>query len=162
MPRLWAEAILEHANRGAEELIDAAYSAALETGHLDSIVLAYRAYRPLLNVLSSIDSHRPSLRVLIAAARDYALGRQVRLGVTMPAENAQSALTNREREVLGLLRRGLSNAEIAKTLWIEESTAKVHVRHILRKLGARSRTEAAVLAADLERSAADIAHGRVS
>ena len=80
----------------------------------------------------------------------------------MPAENAQSALTNREREVLGLLRRGLSNAEIAKTLWIEESTAKVHVRHILRKLGARSRTEAAVLAADLERSAADIAHGRVS
>jgi two-component system NarL family response regulator len=51
----------------------------------------------------------------------------------------------REREVLDLVRQGLSNREIAKTLWIAESTVKVHVHHILEKLGARSRTEAATL-----------------
>jgi DNA-binding NarL/FixJ family response regulator len=47
-----------------------------------------------------------------------------------------------------LLCEGFSNAEIAKALWIEESTAKVHVQHIFRKLGVRSRTEAAMRAAD--------------
>jgi two-component system nitrate/nitrite response regulator NarL len=75
-----------------------------------------------------------------------------------PADDARATLTRRECEVLRLIRRGLSNAQIAKTLWIEESTAKVHVRNILRKLGARSRTEAAVLAADLELSSEPIAN----
>jgi DNA-binding NarL/FixJ family response regulator len=47
-----------------------------------------------------------------------------------------------------LLCQGFSNAEIARALWIEESTAKVHVLHILRKLGVRSRTEAAIRIAE--------------
>src|SRR5205823_10623415 len=55
-----------------------------------------------------------------------------------------SPLTNRETEVLDLLRQGMSNREIARTLWIAQSTAKVHVRHIFEKLGVRSRTEAAL------------------
>jgi DNA-binding NarL/FixJ family response regulator len=55
-----------------------------------------------------------------------------------------TSLTDREAEVLDLLRQGMSNREIAQTLWIAQSTAKVHVRHIFEKLGVRSRTEAAL------------------
>jgi DNA-binding CsgD family transcriptional regulator len=55
-------------------------------------------------------------------------------------------LTGRERDVLGLLLEGLTNAEIAERLFISPSTAKVHVRHILEKLGARTRLEAVVRA----------------
>ena len=60
-------------------------------------------------------------------------------------QHSGEVLTPREQEVLGLLSTGLSNKEIARTLWIAESTAKVHVRNVLKKLGARSRTEAAAL-----------------
>ena len=55
-------------------------------------------------------------------------------------------LTRRERDVLGLLLEGMTNAEIAERLFISPSTAKVHVRHILEKLGARTRLEAVIRA----------------
>ena len=48
-----------------------------------------------------------------------------------------------EREVITLLSDGLSNAEIARTLFISEKTASVHVSNILRKLGVTSRIQAA-------------------
>jgi DNA-binding NarL/FixJ family response regulator len=54
-------------------------------------------------------------------------------------------LSKREREVFELLAAGRSNRDIADALFISEVTVKVHVRHILEKLGAKSRTEAAVL-----------------
>ena len=65
------------------------------------------------------------------------------------AADSAPPLTRREREVLALMRRGLSNKEIALALTIRPATAKAHVRNVMEKLGARTRTEAAVRAATL-------------
>jgi two-component system NarL family response regulator len=57
-----------------------------------------------------------------------------------------SVLTERELEVLDLIAQGMGNKEIASTLVISQNTVKTHVRHILEKLGLRSRSEAAAYA----------------
>ena len=76
----------------------------------------------------------------------------------LPAAPAASAvpemsplLTPREEEVLGQIALGASNKEIARTLDIAETTVKIHVQHILRKLELTSRVQAAVYAADRQR-----------
>jgi len=67
--------------------------------------------------------------------------------VVAPAPDALDSLSPREREILRHIARGASNKEIARALGIAETTVKIHVQHILRKLGLTSRVQAAVIAA---------------
>jgi len=72
--------------------------------------------------------------------------REVRTAGT--AAPAPPALSPREREILAFLARGASNKEIARALDVAESTVKIHVQHILRKLELTSRVQAAVWAVE--------------
>jgi two-component system, NarL family, response regulator LiaR len=77
-------------------------------------------------------------RVQLAPEAAARLMREVR------APESSEALTDRETEVLKLLAHGNANKQIANALYVEEKTLKTHVASILRKLGVRSRTQAAL------------------
>ena len=68
------------------------------------------------------------------------------------ASDSSTPLSPREEEVLREIARGMSNKEIARVLDIAETTVKIHVQHILRKLGLTSRVQAAVYASDRQRA----------
>ena len=74
-------------------------------------------------------------------------------GTTLVAD--ARGLTTRQQEVLKRLSQGESNKLIGRQLKLRESTVKVHVRQIMRKLGATNRTQAALCAAKLELSIHD-------
>ncbi|MEV6444499.1 MULTISPECIES: response regulator transcription factor [unclassified Amycolatopsis] len=80
-----------------------------------------------------------------------------------PAPQGLGDLTEREREVLGCLGEGLSNAQIGTRLYIGETTVKTHVSRVLAKLDLRSRVQAAILAQEngltRENSVADLREG---
>jgi two-component system nitrate/nitrite response regulator NarL len=65
-----------------------------------------------------------------------------------PQANEKDKLSPREREILAFLAKGSSNKEIARALDLAESTVKIHVQHILRKLDLTSRVQAAVYAVE--------------
>ena len=97
--------------------------------------------------MATVSNRRRHIARVLAQSRDSALAK--RIGLRHDGTYGRvGALTPREREVLDLVRQGLTNAEIGRLLFISTTTVKVHVLHILEKLGAKSRAEAAVRYAD--------------
>jgi two-component system nitrate/nitrite response regulator NarL len=97
----------------------------------------------------------PEMMGKLVAAYKGASTRPTPPGVITPAASTPSAreaalasLSPREQEVLRGITRGASNKEIARECGIVETTVKIHVQHILRKLGVSSRVHAAVLASE--------------
>jgi DNA-binding NarL/FixJ family response regulator len=86
---------------------------------------------------------------LVATVRAVASGQSV-VPRKFRASVERPHLSHRELEVLGLVRQGLTNAEIAKRLFLAESTIKSHLGSIFTKFGVHSRKEATAVFADLE------------
>jgi DNA-binding NarL/FixJ family response regulator len=115
-----------------------------DLGVWDAFVVTARAWPRILEELAK--EPRYPLRVIRALrnSHDFDLARHAGIDLGPRASTSiESAITRREKEVLELIQQGLTNAEIGRALFISPATVKAHVRHILEKTGARSRTEAA-------------------
>jgi len=84
--------------------------------------------------------------LLAPAITQRLISRFVERPLAAPAPPGMHDLTQRENEILILIARGLSNAEIGAELRIGEATVKTHITHLLMKLGLRDRVQAVVLA----------------
>ena len=116
----------------------------ISRGGADLLVASYRAFPGwAAHILSG--EYRSSVADIMSAAHDdeIATSSGVHLLRSTQMTNTKR-LTRREREVADLLAEGLSNAQIASILVLTESTVKVHIRSIFRKLGVTRRTEAVI------------------
>ena len=126
-----------------DTLVESALSFVFQGGRLDEFVVVYRSFPPVLASALSTSEYGAAAIALVGRANDARLARQVGFNITTPLAGRVGSLTPRENEVLVLVARGLTNKDIARELVISESTVKVHIRHLLEKLGAETRTEAA-------------------
>ena len=116
-------------NAEPEKLVDAVR--VVGNGHA---LLAPEVTRRVIERMTAGDTHTP----------------EIRSPATQPATPPQlDLLTNREREVLVLVGKGLSNGEIATELFVGEATVKTHVSNVFAKLHLRDRVQAVVLAHEL-------------
>jgi DNA-binding NarL/FixJ family response regulator len=127
-----------------------------------SLSLPYEAARTRLDLAGEYAGSRPEAAVaeaeaaLVAFERlgavadaDAAAAQLRRLGVTpRTSRRTAGALTERERQVLSLVAKGLSNSEIGARLHISRKTAAHHVSNVLAKVGARNRAEAVARTVD--------------
>jgi LuxR family transcriptional regulator, maltose regulon positive regulatory protein len=129
----------------SEPSIDEALLTVRGTGHIDAFVTAYRGFPALLREAASRKTLGSELTGIVTRANDAELGRKLLPSFAIPTAARHDSLSDREREVLRLVAQGLRNRDIAQRLFIEEVTVKAHMRSIMRKLGARSRTHAVSL-----------------
>jgi DNA-binding NarL/FixJ family response regulator len=114
---------------------------ARDASYVDGLIAAYRGCPELARRIAA-SGHRRWFAGLLHRAKDREIAQVAGLGSRLGPNH----LSRREAEVFALLRLGMTNKEIAAKLFISEATAKVHVRHILEKVGARTRTEAVLKA----------------
>jgi len=87
-------------------------------------------------------------KMVLSSELTEVLARAFRDNSRRDQDSGYDALTRREKEILRMISGGLSNKMIGRDLDITEATVKVHVKHLLKKLGLRSRVEAAVWAVE--------------
>jgi LuxR family maltose regulon positive regulatory protein len=122
--------------------VELAFATATRTENFDSLIAALRGAPPLLASGVASEHNRRLLAKILARSRDHALADAAGFAIPPDRNVAKQRLSPREHEVFTLLLQGRTNRDIATALYLSEATVKVHVRHILRKLEVRSRTQA--------------------
>jgi DNA-binding NarL/FixJ family response regulator len=124
---------------GDTNQVTKAWRLAEKLGAWDALVTGLRSEPAFAQALAQQPDIRPRLAELYARTNDLGLARKAGLRVRA-AGQPQQLLSPRELEVLELLASGFRNREIAEALVVSQSTIKAHIRHILEKLGVRTRT----------------------